>query len=882
MAGSEFVRADLHVHLIPDSAPLQPGDPEAFVHSAIERGIRILGVTDHNTTEMVDAMLAAGSGRDVLVLPGIEITTHQGHLLALFDPADRDELGYLGGETLQMQRDVRDGSLRSGRNMQSIAEEIARRGGIAIAAHVDADDGIATAMSVAELTNLLASEALGGLEFTTRDALEHWFTDGDHDETPSGENRRHGWKARQSNPELRERGLARLMSSDAHSSDLVGKDGQERKLTRLRLDELNFEAVRNAIVNNPEGRCRTEEGLPAGYPRVISAEFHGGFLDGTRMEFSRNLTCLIGGRGSGKSTALLAIRAALGGTLSPRDKPDDAGRMPERTIVAFRDRLGNIREAVRELGGEPMDRAGQPIHLPLADVGQDTSGEVVRQYDDDPGELLRFLDTFCDLTAERRRDRELIALLRDNDAELVRTEYGPEVANALDRQRRELMAMSDAARTSQLDEVVAQATVMANQAGVIGHLRQELASIRAPSMAPKLTPLGRLAAELEVDLSQPPLKEHLEPIESAIQLANEAMGAAKTTYASAVRSAGRALDEALEAWHLDEKALQARLVERRKELEEKGLAVEAGEAQRIGEQLAEVARELTGLRQKQREHRQAREQREGLLDELASVRDAITDRRTAIISGIAAKASASAIGMVISVKFEHSGQRGEWANWLGSTFSFRSPRVQRLAAQLEPRTMARCIRGTETAEVLSAIIDEQSGESFFPANLLDRVPVDPDEASGLEIMLLEDRPRIWVNVQGEIEPREFDRLSTGQQRSVLLSLLLCADRSDPLIVDQPEDHLDATYIASAVVRHLQGAKERRQVIIATHSANLTVLGDAELVIPMYAVDGKGEQRDVGAVDRVQTREHVCSLLEGGRSAYRRRGQRYGFRFVETR
>jgi hypothetical protein len=42
----------------------------------------------------------------------------------------------------------------------------------------------------------------------------------------------------------------------------------------------------------------------------------------------------------------------------------------------------------------------------------------------------------------------------------------------------------------------------------------------------------------------------------------------------------------------------------------------------------------------------------------------------------------------------------------------------------------------------------------------------------------------------------------------------------------------------AFVRQLEAAKEHRQVIIATHSANLTVLGDAELVIPMYAEAGR--------------------------------------------
>jgi hypothetical protein len=114
--------------------------------------------------------------------------------------------------------------------------------------------------------------------------------------------------------------------------------------------------------------------------------------------------------------------------------------------------------------------------------------------------------------------------------------------------------------------------------------------------------------------------------------------------------------------------------------------------------------------------------------------------------------------------------------------------------------------------------------------------------------------------------------------STVQSLLLCADRSDPLIIDQPEDHLDAPYIATGVVRHLEEAKERRQIIIATHNANLTVLGDAELVVPLYAENGKGTVRDPGAVDHPLTLRHVCRLLEGGATAYARRGRRYGFEF----
>ena len=114
---------------------------------------------------------------------------------------------------------------------------------------------------------------------------------------------------------------------------------------------------------------------------------------------------------------------------------------------------------------------------------------------------------------------------------------------------------------------------------------------------------------------------------------------------------------------------------------------------------------------------------------------------------------------------------------------------------------------------------------------------------------------------------------------LLGSLLLCAEQNEPLILDQPEDHLDGQYVAGAVVQHLEAAEERRQIVIATHSANLTVLGDAELVIPMRAQDDHGETYAVGAACRPEARDEVCALLEGGEPACPKRGERYGFHFA---
>src|SRR6266478_2412494 len=74
----------------------------------------------------------------------------------------------------------------------------------------------------------------------------------------------------------------------------------------------------------------------------------------------------------------------------------------------------------------------------------------------------------------------------------------------------------------------------------------------------------------------------------------------------------------------------------------------------------------------------------------------------------------------------------------------------------------------------------------------------------------------------------------------------------PLIIDQPEDDLDNAFISSAVVKTLRSIKERRQVILVTHNANIAVLGDAELLLPMRRQGDGGTAFDRGSIDKTDT------------------------------
>lgn len=875
MTGATFVRADLHVHTHADSDGAPQPELARYITTAIDQEIEVLAITDHNRVDFVRAALAAAEGSSLLVLPGIEISTHDGHLLALFAPNQVEMLEALAAPGSLQLKTLSATEKRSTRSILDLLQEIYKADGLAIPAHIDAANGAGSRLSGAQWNELLCSPALAGLEFSSKEALNTWFTDSDTDES-----RKAAWKARQKDPDLKERGLARLMSSDAHSPDHVGRDRASRTLTRLRLDDANFNAVRNAISLNPKARCRAEVVLPATYPRIVSADFEGGFLDGVTLEFSGNLNCIIGGRGSGKSTALLAIRAALGGRLTSDEDPDDADRMPGKTTVRFVDSAGSERTAIRERGNAPVDPIGAPIRLRLADLGQEETGRLARGYNDDPNLLLEFLDGFIVRHKYDEREAELAALLEENEAEVIRTSGIRSQINRSEAEEARLNASLKAATEGRVEEIAKWATTLASQGPMLEELEARIAAASTMPLVDAELGIDAIATEFGVDLTAKAAADHIDGdvgLRARLAAFDKRRGEIVAKANLDLAAAATDVRKSLEGWRVEHKSLEGRLKKRQGELEAQGLKVQAGAITEIARRLNEVKTTLTGLRKRQTEHEEARRKRKKLVEDLHQNRQNLFLARRASMKQIATDATSYADDLTIRVSYNRAGTDAEWVGWLSEQFGFRQPRVSRLAAQLSPLEFAMQVISDPGRAKLLALKDKDN-TVFLSKDQLER-SWKWSQVFALELMQLPDRARIEVQRRGETERHQFDHLSTGQQRSVLLGLLLCAERNEPLVLDQPEDHLDGQYIASSVVRHLEAAKERRQVLIATHSANLTVLGDAELVVPMIVDSGKGRPDEPGAVDRLETRDQVCALLEGGIEAYKKRGRRYGLSFA---
>lgn len=238
MTGSTYRKADFHIHT---PASVCYGDksvtPEKIIDAALDNGLEIIAITDHNTFESVDGLREIGREKGLCVFPGIELSTKSGHFIALFDidtPVDKLE------ETLTMllpDRSKRgDGTIKLYMDTTEILKQVSERGGIALAAHIERwPSGILeSGESSHTKMNIMESPYLTGLEITVP---------GD----------RTDWNNGKMNNYTRE--YACVQSSDAHNLDEIG-----RRPVYISIENCNLEALK-AVFSNFKDRIRFSDDM---------------------------------------------------------------------------------------------------------------------------------------------------------------------------------------------------------------------------------------------------------------------------------------------------------------------------------------------------------------------------------------------------------------------------------------------------------------------------------------------------------------------------------------------------------------------------------------------------------------------------------------------
>ena len=879
--GARFYRADLHIHSFGGSYDVTDttATPKKIIETAASENLSIVAIADHNEISNVPHAIEAANARGILLVPAVELSTSDGHLLCYLPTYDALEKFF---NSLQIV-DRRTKNCRCQTGTIECLSNAGSHGGFAMFAHVDADAGFEKAMPrfTPAKTDILCHRALLGFEVTRADSdIRYTAQDTNAD-------RRGVAQARIERLKLGSKQfLARTLNSDAHTIAALGRNANgDRRVTRYKMDRPSFEGLKIAMLD-ADARVRIEDEIPPSIPKILGVGFSGGFLPDQAIHFSQNLNCIIGGRGSGKSTTFEALRL-LSGTPSPNSVVD-SDVWPDEITLLFEDQAGQVHVLSRSKEGDILnldDLLEGPTSFRIESYGQGETHEISQRAQNDPMALLTFIDRLVDVEEALGEEDKLRDDLNKLQPEIEQAERNvaaiPQVETDLKLRRSQL---------AKLKEKNGEAIIT---------LQQQLESERRYRAA-----IAVALKELPTAVSEEAISEIADRIKDVIDITPIEVGAtefrsivtATDAYKSAVSGVVENLKQQtttyarqvlalLETWKGKESKTSSDIEAKKKELAAAGIRLDMPFIQKLvsdESRLAQRLKSLTAWRSQlaglQRRRAQLRNRRWEMRARIAALRSAFARK--------ASDALASSLSdLHVSLKFDESAYSTDAERIINETMGWRTLGQLKSQCLVQGLTLPKLLAALDKSDrkPLTALRNFE-GRPIFNAAEADAVIEklnEPQIRWELDTCAVHDTPRLSVTRQvtaggkPRYVTREFKKLSLGQQQSLLLALMLTSDSNTPLIIDQPEDNLDSEFIYYSLVPVLRRAKERRQIIVVTHNANVAVLGDAEQIVALKASNERGRIFSRGSIDDGDTRDRACAILEGSREAFDRRAAIYG-------
>ena len=877
--GAHFLRADLHIHSFGPHGSYDVKDnmmtPEAIVDLAIKENLQIIAITDHNVVGNVRAAVDHANGKHILVVPGVELSTSDGHLLVYFPSPDSLEAFY--------------GKLKISTNKQSCMDTMAQClkyaqefGGFGVCAHVDSDSGLEKAHPKFDAfkQEILNADNLLGLEITQA-ANADWFCPLD----PHADRKNCANVRRQHLRHEVEVSLAKIMGSDSHTLAAVGRNANNQKrLTRFKMDRLSFESLQIAFMDCA-ARVRLEDLIPQAIPHFVGMKLEGGFLSDQIVHFNKNLTCIIGGRGAGKSTMLESLRVASGNGIEMEIVDSDV--WPDCISLVYQDETGARHTLTRSKIGEVTNgNPDGPLLVSIESYGQGHTASTIKNCDKDPGVLLDFLDGFIPLKDLKERDDLIRDELLSNQAEIEKLQVKINRIKDVEALKKVADGQVATLKTQKVVEVVALEEKLATERIFRDKLRKALAAL-PPAVATGLNTEELQETMESIDGKGLAVgKEQFQAVKGITDaliadLQNISVGAGRK-----ITDAVSAINSQLSVWVAAQQKTKDQIEELRRELEKQKIKLDMAFIRKVTSDATTYAAQLIELNKSIPKQKAARVARAALLKERQEIKACIFTMRSSFAMLMNKHLTTSAVDYSVDVKFIEGTISPEFEELLKAAMGWRTSQVPKaaiIASNMSPLALLEVI-DKKNLVPLTTLKDEGNNAVFSTAdaNAILAKFGEWEHYVALQRCPFQDRPVIkvtkMVSSAGKRVPifKDFSKLSLGQQQAILLTILLFSQSTVPLVIDQPEDNLDSEFVYTTLVRSLRTIKEKRQVIIVTHNANIAVLGDAELIIPLRGQSEKSVIRDRGSIDTRATKDVSCTILEGGSKAFKRRQELYGF------
>jgi energy-coupling factor transporter ATP-binding protein EcfA2 len=894
--GANWVRVDLHLHSPGvDSFEIQSGIDinseknkkmiiERYVEKLKKENIRVASITDYNQIheEWFIPIKEAAKEHGIIIFPGVELSVsltggkYGLHFIVVFgDEINIDGLNtFLHSLDKDPQKRLING--RSHRDINSdyeldvLIKRIREKFNcLIIFAHPEEDKGL--------FKSFTPGQAAIYISLIKPDSIE-FFSD--------------GWKNKlistgKINAEFLNK-MAIIENSDPKSIEEIGtkeRNGKKRA-TYIKLSDFSLEALRLAL-HDPEVRIRLYELPEMFHSRITKIDVNGTtFLKEISLNINPELNTFIGGRGVGKSAILESIRYCLDlPVYAEKDQKIDfvsavvgSGGEISVELDKYYGKKKTSYRIKRIIGKEPevYDEKGQKISLYPSEIFDKEKAPIIIGQKElyvisqDERFLLQLIDqligdkvrliqkAFEDLNVSLRENGKKIM---DLENKLVKKDEYEQELKTTDSKIKEYenlgvakklesytLILEDDEKINYADEklkkLIQQIENVLNQSK--GELKEIISSLRR-GKSEKRHLLENLAAEFEG------LRNKLEEIQLISELTR--------IYETKIK-------KVIYYWNLEKEKSEKEIEEIKKKLGEQKLQPE--KLEELTRRKAKLESLIKEFEKNENELKDKKGEREQIKAEVKALRHQLFKTRDVEIQKINKKLEGK-----VKINIIYEGEKKEFKKYISNLFQGSGIHKNAIDSILEGKNQA--IDGI----LISDIISSGKEQLIKKYNLSDKMAEkvieyfkDKNKLFELETLFPEDLIEIELNVDGKFMP--LIKLSPGQRATALL-LLIFTMEDRILILDQPEEDLDNRFIYEDVVNILRKLKGKRQIITATHNANIPVIGDAELIVVLEKSEDRCMISDKGSIDKASIKESVKRIMEGGEEAFRKRAEKYGGR-----
>jgi energy-coupling factor transporter ATP-binding protein EcfA2 len=852
--GARFYKADLHLHT-PASKDCEDKKKTAedYVRAAIQKGLEIIAVTDHNTADWVDSMREAASGTPLHVFPGVEVTTPICHLLVLFDLDCTKSRIEEFLTTVGVTGEMRGKQEAMAQQPEDILQAAKTFGALVIAAHANSSNGLLKHGKGQYRQKIFHEQGLAAMEFASPDDVEAFCS-----------GRISGYAPK-----------ACVQGSDAHDPSKLGQ-----RVTHFKMDGVSLRGLRQALLDY-EVRVRFDWNLPrATYPQIKRLTLSQGFLANLVFDFHPNLNCFVGGKGVGKSTVVELMRYCFDDISSIQEiTEDNAGKVATllgdggKVKVEYFDADGETKVVEREVQTWETQRTVRTLHGAATEILTApvffSQGELTR-IAANPIAQLELLDRYLDISTENSTEASIVVQLGDNAAQLQA---------AIHRQSEMKEELEDKATGVAVTKLKYKTLEQSLKDAVLKSFPKWESEKRYLTNVAKgldLLELEFQKAVDQIDFKQmfPTLPESDSPNHALLKKATEAVGSLKAIVGGTKRLVADAIASKTSEITRIRKEWEPKFAAKQEEYEKVLDALGEIDLRRAQANMRGLRQRLDELEQKEKEIGGAAEEielgmteRTGLLAKLREVRASRYKKR----KEKAAEWQAAFKGK-IKIEVNECGDRGAYFESLRNLArgaNIRETDLKYLTQNIDPSDFVNMVRADDVQLLAERAQIKPENARKLIATLQSK---EPASLLSIESTGLPDSPTI----EYEVEPGRYKslrQLSVGQKGTVIISLALI-EGQPPLIIDQPEEPLDTLAIHDQVVGTLRRQKDERQFIFTTHNANVAVGADAELSYVLDASADAGVIKASGGIDQEQTNRLLLLHLEGGAEALAVRSRKY--------